>query len=458
MFSFAQFIPNIKTGTNLDLYKYYSQFGEVPSVLIGLAIILFAGFLVSRLTKLLKLPNVTAYILAGIVLGPWLLGAVQPDIISHMSFLSDIALSFIAFGVGRYFSFATIKATGKKVFLVTLLESLLAGILVTLVIGFAFPAKGWPFALLLGAIATATAPASTMMTIRQYQAKGEFVNILLEVVSLDDAVCLLCYTLAITIINSTSGVSSNPMDVLMPIVWNLAFIAVGMIFGFVHSKLMSAKRSTDNRLILTLAMLLTIDGACAIVGISPLMSCMVFGATYINIKKDQLLYTQMDAFAPPIMCIFFVMSGMNMDFGEFAMVGLIGVVYFFVRILGKYGGAWLGCRIYHEEKAVTNYLGLALIPQAGVAIGLAVLGQRMLPAEVGSEFYGIIICSSVLYEMIGPGLAKLALVKSGAISRENLENPPQKALEVPKEVIPEHVQGEDLPPLDNRPAQGGNKK
>jgi Kef-type K+ transport system membrane component KefB len=459
MFSFAQIIlPLTLDGANLNLYQYYSKYGEVASVLIGLAIILFTGFLVTRLTKLCKLPNVTAYIVAGVLLGPWVFGAVDPSITSHMSFISDIALSFIAFGVGRYFSIGTLKATGKKVFLITILESLLAGILVTLVIGFAFPAKGWTFALLLGAIATATAPASTMMTIRQYQAKGEFVNILLEVVSLDDAVCLICYTLAITIINSTSGGTSNAMDIVMPIVWNIVFIAVGLLFGYIHSKLMSPKRSTDNRLILTLAMLLTIDGACAIVGISPLMSCMVFGATYINLKKDQVLYTQMDAFAPPIMCVFFVLSGMNMDFGEFAVVGLIGVIYFFVRILGKYAGAWVGCRIYREEPKVRNYLGLALIPQAGVAIGLAVLGQRMLPSEIGAEFYAIIICSSVLYEMIGPGLAKLALVKSGAISAENLKNPLQNLPEEPKEVIPEHLQGEDLPPLKEVPSQGGKKK
>lgn len=411
----------IETGTNWNLSQYYSSFGEVPSVLIGLAIMLFAGFLVTRLTKLLKLPNVTAYILAGVLLGPWVLGAVDSNVITHMSFLSDVALSFIAFGVGRYFSFSTIKTTGKGVFLITILESVLAGVLVTLAVGLSFPSKGWTFALLLGAIATATAPASTMMTIRQYGAKGNFVNILLEVVSLDDAVCLFCYTLAITIINATQGGMASWQDILMPIVYNVLFIGVGVLFGWIHSKLMSPKRSVDNRLILTLGMLLIIDGGCALVGISPLMSCMVFGATYINIKKDQELYSQMDVFSPPIMCIFFVMSGMNMDFGSFAIVGVIGLLYFVVRILGKYVGAYLGCAISHETKEVKNYLGLALIPQAGVAIGLAVLGQRMLPSEIGQEFYAIIICSSVLYEMIGPGLAKLALIKSGAIAKETLQ-------------------------------------
>lgn len=441
MFSATQ-IPLLLTGTNWNLYQYYSRYGEVPSILIGLAIMLFAGFLVTRLTKLLKLPNVTAYILAGVLLGPWVLGAVDPSIVSNMSFISDIALSFIAFGVGRYFSFSTLKSTGSKVFLITILESVLAGILVTVVVGLCFPSKGWNFALLLGAIATATAPASTMMTIRQYDAKGEFVNVLLEVVSLDDAVCLLCYTLAITVINADSGASSSPMEVVMPIVWNVVFIVVGLLFGIIHSRLMSPRRSTDNRLILTLAMILVLDGACAIVGVSPLMSCMVFGATYVNIKKDQNLYSQMDVFAPPIMCLFFVLSGMNMDFASFAEIGILGVVYFFVRILGKYGGAYLGCLLTHEDKKVTNYLGLALVPQAGVAIGLAVLGQRMLPAAIGSEFYAIIICSSILYEMVGPGLAKLALVKSGSIAPEALKNPPKMAT---IKVDTVHVQGEDVP-------------
>jgi Kef-type K+ transport system membrane component KefB len=445
MFSTVSMLPTIQVGTNWNLYQYYSQFGEVPSVLIGLAIMLFTGFLVTRLTKLLKLPNVTAYIIAGVLLGPWVLGAVDTNITAHMSFISDVALSFIAFGVGRYFSIATLKQTGNKVFLITILESVLAGVLVTLVVGFCFPQKGWNFALLLGAIATATAPASTMMTIRQYGASGNFVNVLLEVVSLDDAVCLICYTLAITVINADGGTSSNVMDVVMPIVWNVVFILVGLIFGLIHSRLMSPRRSTDNRLILTLAMLLTIDGACAIVGVSPLMSCMVFGATYVNIKKDQELYTQMDVFAPPIMCLFFVMSGMNMDFASFAEVGIIGVVYFFVRILGKYGGAWLGCKFTHEDKKTTNYLGMALVPQAGVAIGLAVLGERMLPAAIGEEFYAIIICSSILYELIGPGLAKLALVKSGSITKEALERGPVPHVASTIKVETEHVQGEDVP-------------
>jgi Kef-type K+ transport system membrane component KefB len=415
LFSILHIAPLVLSGLNLNLSSYYDFFGDVPTILIGLAIILFTGFLVTRVTKLLKLPNVTAYILAGVLLGPFVLGAVSSSMIEGMSFVSDIALAFIAFGVGRYFSLATLKTTGKKVIVITFFEAIVAGVFVTLATKFIFNTE-WSFALLLGATATATAPASTVMTIRQYGAKGEFVNVLLEVVSLDDAVCLLCYTVAITIINATSGGTISFSDVLMPIVWNVVFIGVGVLFGWIHSHLMSPKRSTDNRLILTIAMLLAICGACSILGISPLMSCMVFGASYVNFKHDQELFVQLDSFAPPVMAVFFVLSGMNMDFDAFATVGLIGLVYFFVRIIGKYSGAWLGCKIAKEDKKVTNYLGLALIPQAGVAIGLAFLGKRMLPTDLGNDFLAIILCSSVLYEMIGPAAAKFAMVRTGAIA------------------------------------------
>lgn len=433
MFSFHQILNQNPTifGIGVDLYKYYSQFGEVPAVLIGIAIMLFVGFLVTRITKLLKLPNVTAYILAGVLLGPWCLGALSPSVVSHMSFLTDFALSIIAFGVGRYFKIADIKATGKKSIVIAIMESFLAGVLVTLVIGFAFPDKGWTFALLLGSIATATAPASTMMTIRQYGAKGNFVNVLLQVVSLDDATCLIFYTLAITIIKITNGATADVLSIVMPIVWNVVFIGVGLLFGWIHSLLMNSRRSMDNRLILTVAMLLTICGVCSLpmINISPLMACMVFGASYVNFRDDQTLFTQLDSFAPPIMTIFFVMSGYNMDFSQFAIVGLIGVIYFLVRMVGKYAGAYLGCKMVKTDNKTAVNLGFALVPQAGVAIGLAVLGQRMLIAagqnDLANEFFAIIICSSVLYEMVGPGLAKLALIKSGAIPSENLKVGPK---------------------------------
>ena len=399
---------------HLEIYKLYNGLG-MATILISLAIMLLAGFVVSLLTKLLKLPNVTGYILAGVLIGPYVLNMIPASIIDNMSFISDLALGFIAFGVGKFFKKNVIKSAGLKIIVITVFESLLAGILVTIFIGICFPNLGWSFALLLGAIATATAPASTLMTINQYKAKGEFVNTLLQVVALDDIVCLLVFSVVSAIVSTTSNDGLDVMSIALPILYNIAFIAIGFIAGFVLGFLVE-KRSSNSQLIIAVAMICGISGACIILNISPLLSCMIFGASYINFKEDEKLFKYIDHFTPPIMLLFFVVSGMNMDLSAFATVGLVGVVYFIVRIIGKYAGAYLSCAITKKPSPVKNYLGFALIPQAGVAIGLAFLAQRILPDNIGSTFLSIILSSSVLYEMCGPILAKFALFKSGAIN------------------------------------------
>ena len=404
---------------HLEIYKLYNGLG-MAKILISLAIMLLAGFVVSLLTKLLKLPNVTGYILAGVLIGPYVLNMIPASIIDNMSFISDLALGFIAFGVGKFFKKNVIKSAGLKIIVITVFESLLAGILVTIFIGICFPNLGWSFALLLGAIATATAPASTLMTINQYKAKGEFVNTLLQVVALDDIVCLLVFSVVSAIVSTTSNDGLDVMSIALPILYNIAFIVIGFIAGFVLGFLVE-KRSSNSQLIIAVAMICGISGACIILNISPLLSCMIFGASYINFKEDEKLFKYIDHFTPPIMLLFFVVSGMNMDLSAFATIGLVGVVYFIVRIVGKYAGAYLSCAITKKPSPVKNYLGFALIPQAGVAIGLAFLAQRILPDNIGSTLLSIILSSSVLYEMCGPVLAKFALFKSGAIIKNQIQ-------------------------------------
>lgn len=173
-----------------------------------------------------------------------------------------------------------------------------------------------------------------------------------------------------------------------------------------------------NRLILTISLLLGIAGLCAAVNVSPLLSCMLFGTTYINMTKDKDLYNQVEQFTPPILSLFFVVSGMSLDIRSFTTLGVIGATYFIIRIIGKYLGAYFGCMVAKTSKTIRNYLGLALVPQAGVAIGLAFLGERILPESTGKMLLTIILSSSVLYELIGPPSAKIALFYSGAIKRD----------------------------------------
>lgn len=399
----------------MDMVGFLSSLNGETEVLLSLSIILFSGFIMTRMTNTLNLPKVSGYILAGILIGPCVLNFIPESIIEGMSFVSDLALAFIAFGVGKFFKKEVLLRTGKKIIIITISEALAAGVLVTLVLKVIF-GLGWDFALILGAIATATAPASTMMTINQYKAKGEFVDTLLQIVALDDVVCLLSFSIVSAVINGNAagGVSVN--DILIPIAGNILVIGLGIFCGYFLSRLLIPARSRDNRLILAIAMLLGLSGICAAMDISPLLSCMVYGAVYINLTEDKKLFRQINNFTPPVMSIFFIVSGMNLDINALSVVGGIGVTYFMVRIVGKYLGTYLSCLAVKTSREIRNYMGLALIPQAGVAIGLAFLGQRMLPPETGNLMMTIILSSSVLYEMVGPVSAKAALFLSGSIS------------------------------------------
>ncbi|NLY42391.1 MAG: cation:proton antiporter [Clostridiaceae bacterium] len=394
--------------------NFFNHLNDTTIVLISLSVILLAGFLLTRITKLAKLPDVTGYIISGILIGPYVLNLIPHEMVDNMEFISDIALAFIAFGVGRFFKIENFKETGFGVIVITLFESLLAGIFVTFSVHYIFHLD-WSFCLLLGAIATATAPASTMVTIRQYHARGNLVNTLLQVVAFDDAVCLIAFSIASAFVNANIGANISPSEIIMPIVYNIGALAISFISGAILSKLMTPKRSEDNRLILTISLLLGIAGLCAAVEISPLLPCMLFGTTYINMTKDKELYKQVERFTPPILSIFFVVSGMNLDISSFSTLGIVGISYFIIRIVGKYLGAYLGCVIAKTSKEVRNYLGLALIPQAGVAIGLAFLGKRIISETMGNMLLTIILSSSVLYELTGPVCAKIALLRAGAI-------------------------------------------
>lgn len=404
------------------LNEFYNSLGGPNSasvIIISIGIMLLGGFLATRITKLLRLPNVTAYILIGICLGPFCLNLMPQTIIDGMEFIPDVALAFIAFGVGENFRFEKLKRNGKRVIVITLFEALMATLLV-FILSYFILGLGLGFSAVLAALASATAPASTMMTIRQLKAKGEFVDTLLSVVALDDVVSLVAYSVAISLAMATAGSGVNAMAVILPVLYNIAVIAVGAVMGYVLKFLMQ-KRSTDNRLIVSVAFLFALCAVSACLGVSPLLACMVMGTVYINVSGDEKLFKQLNYFSPPILLLFFVRSGLNFNIGALfsqnhlyggVSLLLVGVLYFFVRIVGKYSGAYVGALVTKSSKETRNYLGLALVPQAGVAIGLAALGARLLGGETGEMLETIILSSSILYELVGPVLAKLSLYLS----------------------------------------------
>lgn len=401
---------------------------SVAEIIISISLMLFAGFGMTRLTKRLRLPNVTAYIITGILLGPYCLKLIPTTVIDGMDFLSDIALAFIAFSTGEFFTVDTLKRNGLKVVVITVFEACLATVVVFLVT-YCVLGVDLVFSIVLSALASATAPASTMMTIRQTGARGDFVDTLLQVVALDDVVGLIEYSIAISLALavSTGASSLGVASVLKPIAINVGVLVLGGCFGIFLKLLMPQKRSKDNRLIISVSLLFAFCGICALLDVSPLLGCMSMGTVYINITHDEKLFKQLNYFTPPILLLFFVQSGLSFQLDALvntsAAVGstpllVVGVVYFFVRILGKYAGAFLGCLLTGKAKEVRNYLGLALIPQAGVAIGLAALGARTIGGETGIALETVILASSVLYELIGPACAKLSLYLSKSYSNK----------------------------------------
>ncbi len=388
-------------------------------VILCIALVLFTGFLMTRITKKCKLPDVTAYLFTGILLGPYVLNMIPDYVISGMDFITDIASAYIAFGVGKYFKLDTLRQNGKKMIFITLMEAFTAAVLTFLVMYFIFDLSLY-FSLLVAAIATATSSASTMMTIRQYKAKGEMVNTILEVIALDNVIALIAFSICSAVVSQMEGSGTHNVfhTFVLPVILNILVIIVGGICGYLLKWIISVNRTREHGLILINAVIFGIAGLCACLSVSPLLACMMMGMVYVNIRKDKKLFKDVNFFSGPIMLLFFFLSGMRLNIPMLLTAGAIGLGYFFVRIIGKYLGARVGCKLCGSSVPVQKYLGLALIPQTGVSVGLAALGQRLLPEDAGILLTTIILSSGILYEIAGPACAKGALFLSGAIAEK----------------------------------------
>ena len=418
----------------------FENLSLAPKIIITVSLMLIAGYGFSRVAKLLKLPNVTGYIVAGIVIGPFCLNLTPKSVIDGMGFLADVSLSLIAFGTGEFFKISTLKKSGAKNVVLTLFESLFASAAV-FAVAYLLGA-GLAFSAVIGALAAATAPASTMMTIRQTKAKGEFVDTLLQVVALDDAVGLIAFSAAISVATASLYGTVSAAIVVKPIIYNIVALISGGLLGALL-KLLIGKHSTDSRLIIAVTVLMGFSGACACFDVSPLLGCMAMGGVYMNLTDDEKLFKQIRRFSPPVLLLFFVRSGANFNLSAIfsakssvgaVTLGAFAAIYFAVRIFGKYSGAYVGALATNKSKAVRNYLGLALIPQAGVAIGLASFAARTVGGELGSNIETVILASSVLYELIGPMAAKLSLYLSHSYAVSQAATVRQAAV-VPQTVV-----------------------
>ena len=393
-------------------------------VLLYLSMLLFGGLLCGRLVKQIKLPNVTGYLLAGLILGPRVLGLVPAETVTSLGLLSDLALGFIAFSIGGEFKLSYFKRVGATPVVIAALEALGASVVVTLAV--LCTGVGLPMALILGAIASATAPAATIMVIKQYKAKGPVTETLLSVVAIDDAAALILFGFAVSTVTAiTHGSSGGSLlySILSPFLEILISAAIGTALALLSAFLLRYFKKDSNILIIACAGIFGSVGLAALLGGSPLLTCMFFGAVFVNAyrRADKVLKLA-DSVTSPIYLLFFAVSGAGLNLSIIPQIGVIGVVYVLTRVVGKMAGASLGATLCRAPASVRKFLGPALIPQAGVAIGLTLVAQQVVP-EQAQIVRAVVLCGTFIYEIIGPAVTKFTLSKAGEIQPEPAKKP-----------------------------------
>jgi len=387
-----------------------------PTILFYLSLILLSGLIFGRAVKHLKLPNVTGYLLAGLILGPYCLKVYSHEMITSFELISEMALAFIAFSIGAEFKISYLKKMGKQSVIIATVAAVLAAVFVTLslvIIGVDFE-----IALLLGAIASATAPAATIMVVRQYNAKGPVSEMLLSVVAIDDAVALILFGLSMAVVNSMNNTeqTSVAMSIVMPVIEILGSFALGLILGLLFKIPLKYFKKDSNRLIIITGFVFLASAIAGMLNLSPLLLCMSMGAMVVNIvDSSKSIFALADGFTPPLYLMFFVVSGADLDITILPEVGLIGILYIISRFLGKVLGSSVGSIITNAPETVKKYLGLTLIPQAGVAIGLSLLASQKLP-EYAATIRAVVLAATFIYELTGPVLTKISLKKAGEIT------------------------------------------
>src|SRR5690554_1705240 len=388
-------------------------------IVFFLGLILLAGFGAGKLINILKLPAVTGYLIIGLLLGPSVTSLDSPEIITELIPVNTIALSIIAFLIGGEFSIKQLKKCGKSVVLIAILQVLGAFTFVTLTLYFLAGVELYA-ALIFGAISTATALAATIMVLREYKAKGVFTNLLLAVIAIDDALCLIIFGLVTAVAKAISGkvVGGVAAMITAPIWELLGSFLLGGAFALALLTVSRRFREEQDKLIVVLGMVFVLAGVADFMHLSTLLSCMTMGCVAVNLVPRETgrvfkLVNSIDTF---IYVLFFVAAGANLRLGILAQVGLVGVGYIFSRVLGKMLGAMFGAKMAQAPPAVVKYLGLGLLPQAGVAIGLTLLVQQDFP-EISSFVTTVVLGSVVVYEMVGPFFSKLAITKAGEVGR-----------------------------------------
>lgn len=385
--------------------------------LSSLGLILLLALLSGHLVRVLRIPEVTGYILAGMALGPSVLGWLSHDNIHALEALSEVVLGLILFSIGSVFEIHLVRRIGRKIVRLTMVESMLAAAMV--LCSMLVLALQWQVALLLAAVSIATAPASTLMVIRECNARGPLSDALLGIIAVNNIVCLIAYLICAAFVNLVAGwgeqgLARTAFEAGFPLVWQLAgSVALGFLTGLMLAGWARQVSETGEMLILLAGSILLCVGVARLLDLSALIASLAVGATMVNLsRRSRRLFRTLAGTDPPFYAIFFVLAGAELDVSRVASMGVIGIAYVLARGGGKFFGAWLGSRRVGLESQVQHFLGFGLLTQAGLAVGLVMTIGRQFP-EHYPLISTVVLSAVVVYEMIGPIATKFAIVQSG---------------------------------------------
>lgn len=385
------------------------------NIVFILGVILLFGLLIGGFVKLIKFPEVTGYLIAGVIIGPFVLNLISFEQIDHLETFSTIALSFISFSIGAEFKLKYIKRLGTKPFVIGIMASFLTMALVSyscLLLGCSAS-----FAIILGAIASSTAPATIMMIVKEYKARGEVTNTMLSVVAIDDIISIVIFGFSLVVAEYMNSDNASLIGLLEPFKEIILSIILGLIMGILLGLFAKLLKSKTNIIALILVFIFGSIVISDYFNISSLLVCMITGGVFINAynhKVTDKILDLIDYISVPISIIFFVLSGASLDFSLLSSIGLIGIIYIITRTIGKIFGAMLGAKLTHSSDKAYKYLGPTLLSQTGLAIGLAMLATKAIPNE-SKSLIAIIVASSFVFDLVGPIITKLMLKKAGEI-------------------------------------------
>jgi Kef-type K+ transport system membrane component KefB len=388
----------------------------------ALGLVLIAGIFAARLINKVNLPAVTGYLLLGLLAGGSFLNVLSGPVLEKLAFIDTVALSFIAFSIGKEFRWDAIKSLGGSIILITTVQGLAASLFTLFAV---WGVSGnLPLGMILGAIATATAPAATIAVIREYKADGPMTRTLLAVVALDDALGLIVFSILIPIARSLrfhEAISTFTM-IVEPVKEISFALGLGTILGLALTFFLSRWRDSDSQLALTFGAVLFAGGLSQVTGLSPLLTNMALGTALANSYRGagRLMDTVESTASAAMFIPFFIIAGATLDVTWLAKVGLVGIAYILARSLGKILGAGIGAQWAHAQKSVIQNLGIALLPQAGVAVGMVAMIRTEFPI-LAPEVSNVVLASVIIYELIGPVAARIALKRSGEIGARSGE-------------------------------------